>query len=917
MRSTASILFLLFFFATVYAQQRHYTGAIGTSLIEFQADLKGSEQQSALYLYKNVNTPIYLEGSLKNSVCVLYETDNKGNKTASFSFMHFDIESENLTGTWKDLLSGKELPVWLKKDDELSEGNGIHWANKTIIQIVSLEKLYFKTILSKTDDDFYPRVKGLEIIDKKTNKVLQQINMDCQPMGFNSLAIGDYNFDGYTDLSIFESSYAGANTSSLYFLYDPRTKKYYRSNISGVSLDFDPKTKTITEFNECCAGTEHSVTTYKWVNKKMLMVKRHSYYWDEKKQDFIERKKPKLKKRTISQIELKFVSALLFCYVTLTANAVAQFNSTSYKKGKILDSLRKVYSGNRDQREALRVNWQQQSRKTGDEELLAFTEVLALTAPHAKTPKLIKTLGEKIEKKYAAFPNVQAMYYQIIGYHYFLSEINYEKAFDAYLKLEKVLDNYGPNTISNYAKYCTEIASAYYKFKNYKKAIELDKKGVVYAANQWDFYNTIGLCYMELHHLDSAIYYLQKAVKATVSKKEPDIYRTISLGNIGYAYYLQKKHQSAKPFINADLEGALKIKDSGLSAGAEIPLADIYLTEKNWGTAAALLDQARKHIAESKQQNRLEKFFPVKSRYYQMTGQEKLALAYRDSTIQAIKHNDSIFNGLLVMRVQQRTDMEKLAEEKNKLESYKKLSQTRILALIATFIFVLVVFLLIRRYQSQIEKNKKRIEELNQIIELRQRLSADMHDDIGSTLSSISLYAHSLLLQTQDHTHRDTLEKIKQNTQNVQESIGDIIWSVNPNMDAMEQVVARMRAFGADMAEHAEVAFYFHTYGEVALLSLEMGIRKNLYLIYKEAVSNAIKYSKCRQLKVSLKNDTRSFTMEIRDDGMGFDPAIKHLGNGLLNMQRRTDEVRGRLEILSVKQSGTTITLIIPVLSNG
>jgi len=589
----------------------------------------------------------------------------------------------------------------------------------------------------------------------------------------------------------------------------------------------------------------------------------------------------------------------------------AQAPQTNLSKGKRMDSLRNVYRFQSEQRKNIENTLLLEGRKTHDAELLAFVEVLQFSAL-VNNPTVVEKFRNEIASKYQAIPNVQARAYQILGYHYFIGSTNYEKAFDAYLQLEKLLEIHGPAVITDYANYCAEIASAYYKFKNFKKAIELGKKGLNYAGDKWDFYNTIGLCYQEIAQPDAAIFYLKRAVDEAVAKKKPDIYRTISLGNIGNCYYHQNRFELAKPLLKTDLEGALRIDDKGLAAGAAIPLADIYLKEQNWNAAASLLNMARSYISQSKQMERLEKFYPVKSKYDELRGNIGLALANRDSAIGAIKRNDSVFNSLLVMRVQQRSDMVKLAEEKSKLENYRKVSQTRLWALSIIFILIVTGFLIVRNYSARLEKDKKHIEELNRMLALRQRLSADMHDDIGSTLSSISLYAHSLLMQPQNDAQKSTLEKIKQQAQHVQESVSDIIWSVNPKMDTMQEVVARMRSFGADLTEHAGMIFNFSVQEEIGQLQVEMSARRNLLLIYKEVVNNAVKYSACKHIIVNLTTKSNLLTLEIVDDGLGFDTSKKHPGNGLQNIQRRAQELKGELTVMS-EAEGTRIRLVLPL----
>lgn len=92
------------------------------------------------------------------------------------------------------------------------------------------------------------------------------------------------------DFSIFESSYAGPNTSSLYFLYNQKTQKYFDSGFTGVSLEFDAKSKRITETNSCCAGSSVVISEYKLVKNKMILTKEKCLKWSEEKQELVERK---------------------------------------------------------------------------------------------------------------------------------------------------------------------------------------------------------------------------------------------------------------------------------------------------------------------------------------------------------------------------------------------------------------------------------------------------------------------------------------------------------------------------------------------------------------------------------------------------------------------------------------------------
>ncbi len=294
-----AIVLLLFLFTCDAVGQTHYTGFIDKYPIELQLI---PYEWSSIYLYKKNNTPILLDYKLKDSVLILSEANKTGTRGASIIFDPFDENSKTLTGIWKDLISGKTLPVQVSRDYDMTGGKDTAWTNKDVIQAISLKGRYFKTVLSKDSGEYYAAVRGVKILDKKTGILLQQIPVDCQQRGIYSIAVDDYNFDGYEDFSIFEEAYAGANESSLYFLYNPTKKKYFKSNIYGISLVFDPVSKTITESNACCGGRERSVTTYRLVKNEMVEVASHHYVWDEKEQDYVEKKKPVRKKNPINLI---------------------------------------------------------------------------------------------------------------------------------------------------------------------------------------------------------------------------------------------------------------------------------------------------------------------------------------------------------------------------------------------------------------------------------------------------------------------------------------------------------------------------------------------------------------------------------------------------------------------------------------
>ncbi len=551
-----------------------------------------------------------------------------------------------------------------------------------------------------------------------------------------------------------------------------------------------------------------------------------------------------------------------------------------------------------------------------DSEYLVFSKFMALWYKTIKDPELLDELKIKIVKEYTEFPNTQALFYNEVAYINFIAEKNFEKAFDAYVSLEELLHLYSPKIIPRYSYYCSQIASAYYRFKDYKRAIYYGNKGLAYAGDKWDLYNTIGLCYTELNQLDSSNLYLQKAISEAKKLKLNPIYVGISSGNIGFNYYVKKEYEQALPLIQKDFKEATAYHDWGLAAGSSILISHIFLEQGKLNQADTMLKLARKYIQVSSQINRLEKYYPIRSLYYEKLGQLKTALAYRDSAMKAYKYNDSAYNGLLVLRVQQRADLTKIEKEKIKLENYRDAIKNRFIVLGLIVTLLGIGYYWYRNYLNRLQRNKEKIAELNRILDLRQRLSADMHDDIGSSLSSISLYIHSLLLQSRDVQQINILEKIRDNAQHIQDQMSDIIWSVNPKMDKMAELVARMRKFGADITEPIGIAFEFSASSEITHLNIEMSLRRHLYLMIKEAINNAAKYSNAKKITVRMSLNQQRLSICIEDNGIGFNIDASVGGNGLTNLKNRAQTIQAQLEINSAIGRGTAICIHLNILAN-
>ena len=219
-----------------------------------------------------------------------------------------------------------------------------------------------------------------------------------------------------------------------------------------------------------------------------------------------------------------------------------------------------------------------------------------------------------------------------------------------------------------------------------------------------------------------------------------------------------------------------------------------------------------------------------------------------------------------------------------------------------------------------------RINELLKRQAIRNKIAQDLHDNVGSTLSSISVYSQvaKIYQQTEKTTDlRNTLEKISSTSTEMISELNDTVWVINPRNDNMEGLLQRMESFARPLMAVQGIQFEFHYDPTLSFLQLPMEKRKSLYAIFKEAVNNAVKYAECKQLSVSLLYKGNKVSMIITDDGKGFEFSktsegykssdVFGGGNGLRNMYRRATEMKGTLLMKSEPGKGTTLQLQFPI----
>ncbi|MES2777044.1 MAG: two-component regulator propeller domain-containing protein [Bacteroidota bacterium] len=220
-------------------------------------------------------------------------------------------------------------------------------------------------------------------------------------------------------------------------------------------------------------------------------------------------------------------------------------------------------------------------------------------------------------------------------------------------------------------------------------------------------------------------------------------------------------------------------------------------------------------------------------------------------------------------------------------------------------VFVTVLYMLYRVRVNKILAMEK----------VRNRIARDLHDDMGSTLSTINILSEMAKRKVLTDTEKTSeyIGKISDNSQRMMEAMDDIVWSINPSNDNMQRIIARMREYATNILEAKDIAYQFKADENLNDIKIDPEKRRDLFLIFKEAVNNLAKYSKCEHAHIAIKQHRKNLVMLIEDDGAGFDTTIADSGNGLTNMKKRAELLNGRLEIKSSVGKGTRVIMEVPV----
>jgi signal transduction histidine kinase len=445
---------------------------------------------------------------------------------------------------------------------------------------------------------------------------------------------------------------------------------------------------------------------------------------------------------------------------------------------------------------------------------------------------------------------------------------------------------------SNLGEYSTALSY-------YRKILWVAEKEKL--SNDLPFlYSALVPVFINLHQNDSALVYAKKGYEllkqnSSLNKGDYDskYAKSFSSRYLGEAYAGKADYDSSLFYYRLSLPFYENIWMASLKIDVYIDMAIAY-KEKNrldsatWYAKKALTEKMIKAypVALLKAANTLTAIYELKNK--------------PDSTLKYLRIafgiKDSLFNRGKTVAVQ--NIFLKEEEKKRAVQDAETTLQNRYRT------YTLVALLIILFIVAGIIIRNKRIKQLQN---MRNSIADDLHDDIGSTLSSIGIMSE--LAKAKSPEALSLLASIEESTIAMQENMSDIVWAVNPKNDRFENVLQRMNQFASEILEAKNIALDFTSDASLSALRITMEQRKNLYLFFKEAINNAAKYSDAKNVSVCITQKDHQVEMNISDNGKGFDTSKIFNGNGISTLRKRGAELCADFKIQSLIKEGTVVKL--------
>lgn len=513
---------------------------------------------------------------------------------------------------------------------------------------------------------------------------------------------------------------------------------------------------------------------------------------------------------------------------------------------------------------------------------------------------------------------------------------NYKKALNYFFEGLKLNENLPEDKKIKNSIFFNNIGLIYQELNLNNKALDYHIKA--YEARKKDnqlkeqasSLNNIGICYHAMNKNKEALENYNKGLKiAFDSDNLIDYYKIIE--NIGNALQSQKKFKQSIPYY----EKILQIKDSisinpKTFLGVYTGLTSAYNEIGNPNKALSYGKKGLEVVKENVDLNHysFSLYQQLANSYYRL-GAITEGEYYTNKAVEILKNKFSSDNAKsaadLEIKYQTATKEKLLAENKTQLlknEIENRNKNALLIGLVILIVFLTLISVFIYRQEKLKRKQEKqefhlknaisKIETQNKLQKQRLAISRDLHDNIGAQLTFIisSVDNIKFAFPITDINLNNKLNAINDFTKATIQELRDTIWAMNSNEITFEDLQVRILNF-IEKAQKCKdnISFKFIIQPDIKDTKLSSVVGMNLYRTIQEAVNNAIKHAHPKNITIEINLFASTVQIIIKDDGIGFDESLISKGNGLINMQKRMEEIKGTIKWSSLENGGTQIEL--------
>jgi signal transduction histidine kinase len=514
--------------------------------------------------------------------------------------------------------------------------------------------------------------------------------------------------------------------------------------------------------------------------------------------------------------------------------------------------------------------------------------------------------------------NVQASSHNNLG-NIFLEETSFTDALSEFIKAADLFEQSGDQT--GLSKALVNIGNMENILGHYDKALDYTARAQKIfeeknnAQSQAYCHRLRGRIYRKLKEPSKALGEYEQAL--AIYKKVGDLRNTSEtyqgIGNINFD---QANYKKALDEFDRSLKIAKSISSYSLMAFDYSGMGSAWSALGKNDRAILYFDSSITKARTIKNRYLVMDAYEAKSIIYAEQNNFKLALEFHQRYSQlkdsiTVDDNRQTTEELEAkyQNTKKQAEIELLQKDQLLKDISLKQSRTVQTALIAAVGLLIVIGLLVFNRNKAINKNKR----LMEIERMRNQIARDLHDDMGSTLSSINLIGQVALKEDSSGAQTKYFKRIVDQSAKMMESMSDMVWSINPDNDTLQKTVVKMKEFSAEILEPKNIGYQFDVDERLNDVALDVAKRKNLFLIFKETINNAAKYSESTFININISQLAGEMLLTIRDNGKGFNTSVVSGGNGLRNMKERALEVGANLKFESTVGLGTTLALGLPL----